>query len=752
MKVLSARANPLERIRCFALIVFAVFAVLCQGCSWNQMDEAEIEVATERLRSLYFLRDPEMGVIEGADFVRRARNAVELRAWYAVHLARERQQEEAVVEAEGLIEREPENFWSWFALAGALLQDRENAAKALAANDSAFALAPNNIHVLWQRAAVLRLSGDEELAIQMIDSLPPEIANHSAMRVQRGLAKLYAARPAGDAEGMEEAYDNFRQAIAADSNHVDAYYHLGSWLMRGMQIDEAMDVLQRATAIHPATSAHSYLWFSVQRSQNMNAEEKRAFIDADVLALLERRGETPRTLSNIAGIYRDLGDVEREREYGDRLLRRYPDGMEAEWLLTERNRAMEQDLYAAMREESPDTTQLRATYREGLEKFLAWPHHSQTSILGEAYMDLFLLVRDDSTISNDDFLDIVNGMVEYQHLNPHIVYPRGSMALAERGEQYRRAEEIARLGIEAGREEVEGNKRMGMYDSEGEYEQHLNYYTSLMRDALGWVYFNESRLDEAEQELLEAYELSNNNISVLYHLGQLNETRYDLIVDGDAEGVRLGDGEENRYLNQAEDYYTKGVMVQRPGSNPNDDALRALYIKRHGSAEGYEEFFEQSAERDRERRFARTLSERLPDPEEVLPYSLNNLDGTRVSWDDHRGKIVVINFWGTWCGPCVVEMPEFQKLHERYLSDPDVVVLTIDTDDNPDELREWMANKEFTYEVLLDDGYVGRAGINSYPTTWFIDRNGQIVFIERGSAESLAEEFGWRIEALRGGN
>jgi peroxiredoxin len=95
-------------------------------------------------------------------------------------------------------------------------------------------------------------------------------------------------------------------------------------------------------------------------------------------------------------------------------------------------------------------------------------------------------------------------------------------------------------------------------------------------------------------------------------------------------------------------------------------------------------------------------------------------------------------------------MPEYQKFHEQYRDDPGVVVLTISNDDNVDDLREWMIKHEYDFRVLLDDGYADRVGIMAWPTTWFIDGDGKIGFSKRGSSESLAEEFGWRAEHLRG--
>jgi thiol-disulfide isomerase/thioredoxin len=121
-----------------------------------------------------------------------------------------------------------------------------------------------------------------------------------------------------------------------------------------------------------------------------------------------------------------------------------------------------------------------------------------------------------------------------------------------------------------------------------------------------------------------------------------------------------------------------------------------------------------------------------------------------VSLDSLKGKVVAINFWGIWCGWCVQELPDFQKLHEQYKNDPDVVILTIDNDQNPNDVPPWMAQKKFNFPVLLDDGFVGtKAGITAFPTTWFLDRDGRLAFTKVGWSEKLVEEFGWRIEAIK---
>jgi hypothetical protein len=94
-------------------------------------------------------------------------------------------------------------------------------------------------------------------------------------------------------------------------------------------------------------------------------------------------------------------------------------------------------------------------------------------------------------------------------------------------------------------------------------------------------------------------------------------------------------------------------------------------------------------------------------------------------------------------------MPDFQKLHERYRRDPEVRILTIDNDPSPEKVRDWMRRKKFDFRVLLDDGYLDKTGVHAFPTTWFLDKEGRKVFEKAGYSKHLAEEFAWRVEAIR---
>lgn len=126
--------------------------------------------------------------------------------------------------------------------------------------------------------------------------------------------------------------------------------------------------------------------------------------------------------------------------------------------------------------------------------------------------------------------------------------------------------------------------------------------------------------------------------------------------------------------------------------------------------------------------------------DEAPDFTLTDINGNTVSLSDFEGQPVIVNFWTSWCGPCLEEMPHFQEFHENY---PDVVILTINC--NPeDEIEEFVTNNGYTFPVLLDYGEVQQAyGITGYPETFIINEDGIVVDKVIGSMtyEMMEEKF-----------
>jgi cytochrome c biogenesis protein CcmG/thiol:disulfide interchange protein DsbE len=122
--------------------------------------------------------------------------------------------------------------------------------------------------------------------------------------------------------------------------------------------------------------------------------------------------------------------------------------------------------------------------------------------------------------------------------------------------------------------------------------------------------------------------------------------------------------------------------------------------------------------------------ERVEAPVKDLPRL--GADGTG-SLAEHRGKVVVLNVWASWCDPCRSEMPLLQRTHER-IADQDGIVLGIDTQDATEDALRFLAEYDIDFPSLRDrDREYGRElGVSGYPETFLIDRQGRITALRRG--------------------
>lgn len=109
-------------------------------------------------------------------------------------------------------------------------------------------------------------------------------------------------------------------------------------------------------------------------------------------------------------------------------------------------------------------------------------------------------------------------------------------------------------------------------------------------------------------------------------------------------------------------------------------------------------------------------------------FTLSNTDGKQVKLSDFRGKIVILNFWATWCPPCREEIPGFVKLQKEYKNDLVILGVSLDTGSKGDVVP-FMKKFKMNYPVLFGSTEVVRdyGGIQSIPTTFIIDQKGNIV-------------------------
>lgn len=122
----------------------------------------------------------------------------------------------------------------------------------------------------------------------------------------------------------------------------------------------------------------------------------------------------------------------------------------------------------------------------------------------------------------------------------------------------------------------------------------------------------------------------------------------------------------------------------------------------------------------------RTISVAAPD------FELKTLNGERVKLSDFKGKKVLINFWATWCPPCVEEMPAMQEFHDEHAAKEGVVILAVnatDKESNIDTVKRFVHEFGISFPILLDDN--GDVLLNyevlTLPTSLIIDEGGMVV-------------------------
>ena len=120
-----------------------------------------------------------------------------------------------------------------------------------------------------------------------------------------------------------------------------------------------------------------------------------------------------------------------------------------------------------------------------------------------------------------------------------------------------------------------------------------------------------------------------------------------------------------------------------------------------------------------------------PNVDEKIEFSTVDIDGNAVTTDIIKdAKVVMINYWEPWCGPCVREMPDIEKLYEEYKEQGLLVLGVFSTKDMADDVKTILKNCNISYPVIYADSNLERHMTNYVPTTIFIDSEGNIISSE----------------------
>jgi peroxiredoxin len=130
-------------------------------------------------------------------------------------------------------------------------------------------------------------------------------------------------------------------------------------------------------------------------------------------------------------------------------------------------------------------------------------------------------------------------------------------------------------------------------------------------------------------------------------------------------------------------------------------------------------------------------------------FTLRTMNGPNMRLAEQRGRVVMVNFWATWCAPCRQEMPHLNRLYEKYRG-AGFVLLGVNVDDDTGKAAEVAAKLGVTFPVLLDtEKSVSKLyDVSTMPSTMIIDRDGKVRYVHRGYQVGYEDNYEKQIREL----
>jgi len=691
----------------------------------------------EHLRQLFYRGDAwSVGIPDGEKLAEKSGASLETRAWFLSPALRDidlGQFMPLYTMLSAMTKEAPDSPWTLLSRAAA----SDVAVDAGVLCDSAIAKASSNSDVLILCTDIMAetsASDSARSASAFVEKHRSELESSADGLVAEGeaLSRIGWNTSKSDPVAIAALYD---RALKLDPHNLRAVSHKADDLIRTKKYKEAETLVADALTWGGASvDLHQTQWHLLANLGLSKDEEGRRIAD-DMMALLPKALPGPYTFG-----LRHLREIAPSRAdaVAELVLKLYPDSLTADMVRVE--------MAAAKLELYPNVADAPSALRDEvagkLIDFMNRPQRKCVYAENGATSTLWELL-----IKNGD----ANVSTELLWAAAKALRPNGAaqfaLAVADRKENLEQIEQLAQSHLDGVLEKARERStqwRLPRYEA---YESRdLWLESAAWQDVLGWAYLQQDRVKDAAPRLLEAENLLSGEANPDHAPGKtvLDFRPLPLMHLG-----RLYTAQGN--YSKAEAYLKRSLAIEVGGEreHPAIAAFKDLYRSQHGGSDGLDSYMAAVYEQDRTNRKTALLRERLREMKAIEPFKLVTVDGKTISSDSLKGKYVVINFWGTWCGPCKYELPELQKFYEKYKDNPNVVYLTIDDGDTPEKVEKFQAEKHYTFPVLMEGDYLTKVTIKSFPTTWFIDRDGNKIFEKMGSSKRVLEEFSWRVEAMQ---
>jgi len=700
----------------------ATIALVGSIVSCARVDSRPIQAAVG-IREHFFDREYSAGYAAGKIVMQQFPDDDSIVAWFAGNAARAGHLGEAVTVAEARIARNPSSGWAHFAMAAALFYDDRRKPECLEAAAAAYELDPQRADFIWGYAEALRLQVKFEATAALFEKHRALVEQNSNLLVVRGSTYYdQYARSSKKIELKTAAYEDFRAAERLDPTNTYAYFAHAFFLSAEGANDEAFDRWQAAVSHSSASSVRAAYWGAALKRSTVDPAESKKLVRADVEQFVQSRPRDPDALFSAAGAMQMLGDDKRYQDLQDQILALNIPGRALDQTKSASfmNRAFK---IVSRKPDEPATPEAARQLESEIIDFLASPGlEPDTALMTTQW--LVMLIDQSPEPSPRAIETLTRLFLKQGDAEPWLAYLSLPKILADKGIALDDAERIL----------LEGKTWFGarVADAKEESERQIAseaLYT--IEETLGWVWFKQGKLEAAERQLA---------------LAAKNPPATSPVVFSHLASLYLA----TKQMDTAMLYLERCLAAQWNQPSPCAENLTKYYRQRFGKTEG-EEAWVASKTKELQSGKAAALNERYQrSTKKLKPFELATLDGRKIKSAELRGKILVVSFWGAWCGACMVELPELQAFATRNEEVGDVLFLTINNDRNANDARKAAAEMKVSFQVALDDGYAAGAGVYSFPTTWIIGPTQDRRLELRGLTPNLSHELEAMVAAVRG--
>ncbi|OGU34638.1 MAG: hypothetical protein A2068_14765 [Ignavibacteria bacterium GWB2_35_6b] len=470
-----------------------------------------------------------------------------------------------------------------------------------------------------------------------------------------------------------------------------ALYDWGRAVGVARNVDESLVNFEKEFSQNP-DSKIKYFDFYFPALITKNDSSSKLIIEKE-LTLLEGKSEkTEEEISALAKWYKQIGNETKSGEYEKIVLEKFPNGKYVE------------DKFVSDFENEKDIVKKK----ELLKKFeTTFPNSKQKQDL---YDGIVLHYRNEKKYGEAKSFILAN----YGKIFPFYYYSIASRWLGDGG-KFEDVESLLNEGIKFSEEQITKPTLIKSPSTTREgFIEELKYYAALNQFALGELLYNKGEKENA----LSLLEKGVDNSFDYYPQQPYNELYAKVLIET---------GNYDKVVKTLEEFISSGN-----GSSEQMIMLKEAYIKLKGSDTGFKDYVSKFEEAAKQMLIDKLKKEIYEEP--AVNFTIKDMDGKTVSLSDYKGKTVILDFWATWCGPCLKSFPGVKKAVEKYKDNESVKFLFVNTwervDNKLQNAKDFISKNNYPFHVLMDmeNKVVADYKIDGIPTKFLIDKNGNIRF------------------------